>query len=438
MGNASSMFSARRKQVFDAMANDSIAILSAASTVYRNADAEYPYRQCSYFHYLTNWQEPNTVAVLIKQGGVGRYVLFCQAKDPAKEQWTGYRQGPEGALAHFDADEAYPIATLTEKMLPWMKAVRTIYYLFNLHPPLEKMLHEWQTTLQDQVREGVHAPHIMEDLRLLLDPMRLIKSNEEQSLLQKACDIASSGHRQAMRRCRPGMWEYEIEAVLLYEFYRQGSRFPAYSSIVAGGDNACILHYVNNSAQLKDNQLLLIDAGAEYEQYASDITRTFPINGRFTKIQQAVYECVLAAQEAALAVAKSGQPWDAMQKAILKVLVSGLIDFKVLKGNVDELIAEKAYAPFYMHNSGHWLGQDVHDVGDYKVDGNWRPLEPGMVLTIEPGLYFNPDDSTVPDDLKGIGIRIEDDVLITTQGPKVLSDVPKTVQEIENWMQGKS
>lgn len=436
MTKPSIAFETRRQAVFDAMADNSIAFLSAQSVVTRNNDTEYPYRQCSYFHYLTGWPEPNALAVLFKTGGKGRTIMFCQPKDPAKEKWTGRRQGPQGALEHFKVDEAYPLEVLTEKIVPWLTQVNTIYYLFNLHPQVENHIRSWLESLKKHVRQGVSSPHALKDLRVIVDACRLIKSSEEQQLIQKACDISSAAHQEAMLKCRPGMWEYEIEATLLYEFYRQGSHFPAYPSIVAGGENACILHYVQNADRLKNNDLLLIDAGAEFEGYASDITRTFPVNGRFTKTQQAVYECVLAAQMAAIDVVKPGVPWSIMQETILKVMVTGLVDLKVLQGDVSTLIEEKAYAPFYMHNSGHWMGLDVHDVGDYKTPaGDWCPLASGMVMTIEPGLYFDPQDPKVPESLKGIGIRIEDDILVTEKGCRVLSEVPKTVSEIEALMQ---
>lgn len=425
---------ARRKKIFDAMSNNSIAILSAAEICYRNNDTEYPYRQCSYFNYVTGWPEPSAVALLMKTSNRCQFILFCQPKDPAKEQWTGIRQGPEGACLHFLADEAYPIAELTEKMLSWLANVETMYTIFSINSPLEVSIRTWIDTLQKRGRQGVHAPHVIKDLRIILDERRLFKSPEEQQQIRTACEIASEGHRQAMRHCRPGLWEYEIEAVLLNEFYKRGSHYPAYTSIVAGGANACVLHYVDNADQLQDNSLLLIDAGAEYEGYASDITRTFPVNGRFNTHQQAVYECVLASQQAAIAAVRPGLPWNALQKIILEILVQGLVDLKVLTGDVNQLIAEKAYAPFYMHTSGHWLGCDVHDVGDYKVNNEWRALEAGMVFTVEPGLYFNPMDQKIPEALRGIGIRIEDDIGVTEKGYISFSDVPKTVKEIEQWM----
>lgn len=428
------MFEARRKKIFDAMADNSIAFLSAAAIQYRNNDTEYPYRQCSYFHYVCGWPEPSAIAVLWKRPEGERFILFCQPKDPAKEQWTGLRIGPEGAKEHYGADEAYPIDALTETVLPWLSTVDTLYTIFNSPSSLEAQIRSWIESLQKRTRQGIQAPHALQDLRTIVDELRLFKSAEEQQLLRTACEIASEGHRQAMLQCRPGMWEYEIEATLLHEFYKRGSHYPAYPSIVAGGKNACILHYVANADRLNDGDLLLIDAGAEYGLYASDITRTFPVNGQFTRCQQAVYEVVLAAQLEAIASVRPGVPWQSLQATVLKIMVQGLIDLKVLKGDVNTLIEQRAYAPFYMHNSGHWLGLDVHDVGDYKRDQQWRALEAGMVFTVEPGLYFNPTHPDIPDALRGIGIRIEDDVLVTAQGHEVFSDVPKTVQEIEQFM----
>lgn len=434
MTKVAAEFQARRKKIFEAMPDNSIAFLSAAEICYRNNDTEYPYRQCSYFHYVTGWPEPASIAVLLKTHNKTQYILFCQPKDPAKEQWTGLRQGPAGACQQFLADDAYPLSELSERVLPWLMTVDTIYYIFNAHTALEMHIRGWIDTLQKRVRQGVQAPHELKDLRSILDPLRLFKSPMEQQFMLQACEIASEGHRQAMLQCRPGLWEYEIEAVLLNEFYKRGSHYPAYPSIVAGGANACILHYVQNADQLQDNSLLLIDAGAEYECYASDITRTFPINGRFNANQQAVYEIVLASQLSAMEAIRPGVAWHTLQEIIIKTLVQGLVDLKILKGNVADLIEQKAYARFYMHNSGHWLGLDVHDVGDYKIEQQWRPLEPGMVFTVEPGLYLNPTDLQIPEAYRGIGIRIEDDIIVTSEGHASFSDVPKTVKEIEQFM----
>lgn len=421
-----SHYQARRQAVSEHMTDNSMVLLSAAEVQYRNSDTEYPYRQDSFFYYLTGINESDVVAVILKIQGKMRYILFCQDHDETIERWTGPRMGVRGAIEQYGADQAYSITEMASRLSEFLVGISTVYYLINAQPTFDKKLFDWLEALRHKIRSGVQCPYHFIDLRVLLGERRLIKRPEEIEVLQKACDISTKAHIRAMEHCRPEMYEYELEAVLLNEFYRQGSRYPAYPSIVAGGKNACVLHYTKNNAQLKANSLVLIDAGAEYDHYAADITRTFPVNGKFTSEQQAIYELVLMAQETAIALIKPGLAWDAIQKQILTVLVSGLVQLKILKGNVEELIEKKAYLPVYMHNSGHWLGMDVHDVGDYKVDHEWRKLEPGMVLTVEPGLYLSD---------RGIGIRIEDDILVTEQGCKVLTAaVPKTVSEIEKIM----
>lgn len=421
-----SHYQARRQMVYDRIIDNSMVLLSAASIQYRNSDTEYPYRQDSFFYYLTGINESGVVAIILKREGKMRYILFCQDHDETIERWTGPRMGVQGAVGVYRADEAYPINEIDSRLPELLVGSSTIYYLVNAQPTFDKKLFDWIETLRHKTRSGVQCPFHFIDLRVLLGEMRLIKRPEEVKLLEKACDISTKAHIRAMEHCRAGMVEYELEAVLLNEFYRQGSRYPAYSSIVAGGKNACILHYVKNNAPLEANSLVLIDAGAEYDHYAADITRTFPVNGKFSKEQQAFYELVLNAQETAIDLIRPGIDWDAIQKQILKVLVSGLIKLNVLKGDHEMLIEKKAYLPFYMHNSGHWLGMDVHDVGGYKEDHKCRKLIPGMVLTVEPGLYLCD---------KKIGIRIEDDILVTEEGCKILtSAVPKTVSDIEKLM----
>lgn len=428
-------FQARRKAIFNLMPDNSIALLCAAPQLHRNSDTEFPYRQDSYFYYVTGFEESFAIAVLLKKEGKTQFILFCQDKDPAIEQWTGERVGHVNALQVLGADLAYSIADASIRIPEFLSGLATVYSLININPSFDKKCFAWIETLRKKARAGVSVPHQFIDLRVILDEDRLIKTTEELALIRKACDISSHGHIQAMQRCQAGMKEYEIEAILLYEFYRQGSRSPAYPCIVAAGNNACTLHYIRNQSTLKDNELLLIDAGAEFENYASDITRTFPINGKFSANQQAIYELVLAAQMAAIELAKPGVMWHQIQQVILGVLVSGLVDLKILKGDPKTLIEEKAYLPFYMHNSGHWMGLDVHDVGDYKKEGQWRKLAKGMVFTIEPGLYLGQNNVHVPESWRGIGIRIEDDVLITENGVEVLTQVPKTVNEIEKTMQ---
>lgn len=430
-------FKARRQRVFEQMMDNSIAILPAATIVLRNADTEFPFRQDSYFHYLTGFNESFAIAVLLKTQDKTRYILFAQDRDPQAERWTGERVGIKGACEIYGADEAYSLSEIGLRMPEMLNSLQAVYYLVNNNLAFDKKLFSWILAVRRKIRTGAQTPSKFIDLRVILSELRLIKSEAEVNLLQKACDISARAHLQAMKHCQVGMREYEIEATLLYEFYRHGSRYPAYTPIVAAGKNACILHYTRNNELLKENELLLIDAGAEYEGYAADITRTFPINGKFSAEQKAIYELVLAAQMAAIEQAIPGSTWDGMQKSILKVLIEGLIDLKILKGNPQTLLETKAFAPFYMHNSGHWLGLDVHDVGDYQVNEQWRKLKPGMVFTVEPGLYFAHDNHQIAPQWRGIGVRIEDDVLVTADGVRILTaGVPKAVNEIEQLMAG--
>lgn len=429
------LFSARREKIFQQMPDNSIALLASASVQYRNSDTEYPYRQDSHFYYLTGFDESQALAILAKKQGKNLFILFCQDRDPQAEQWTGSRAGVKGALEKYGADEAYPIGEATRRVPDLLAGTTTIYFLVNNAPDFDKKIFSWVKTLRKKVRSGVIVPNQFMDLRQILDEARLIKSQAELHIMRKACRLSADAHINAMKHCRVGMYEYELEAILLKEFYRQGSRYPAYSSIVATGNNACTLHYTRNDAVISKNDLVLIDAGAEYHYYAADITRTFPASGKFTAPQQAIYELVLAAQQAAIQQVAPSIPWNKAQETILNVLVEGLIDLKILKGSRDTLIEEKAYLPFYMHNSGHWLGMDVHDVGEYKIAGNWRPLKPGMVFTVEPGLYISADNFNVSEQWRGIGVRIEDDILVTEQSYEILTEaVPKSVHEIENLM----
>lgn len=427
-------FKARRQHVFEHMMDNSIAILPAAAVAFRNAETEYPFRQDSYFHYLTGFGESFAIAVLLKKPDGNRFILFAQEKDPQAERWTGERVGISGACEIYGADEAYSVTETSLRLPELFVGISTIYYLVNNNPAFDKKLFSWLNTVRRK-RSHMQLPSKFMDLRLILSEQRLIKSAQEINWIRQACDISAQAHVQAMERCQPGMYEYEIEAILLYEFYRKGSRYPAYTPIVAAGGNACTLHYTRNNEILKEGDLLLIDAGAEYQCYAADITRTFPVKGKFTLEQQAIYELVLAAQMAAIKQVEPNVTWETMQKTILQILLTGLIELKILKGNPQTLLENKAFLPFYMHNSGHWLGLDVHDVGDYQIDGSWRALKPGMVFTIEPGLYFPPDNLQIPERWRGIGVRIEDDILVTQNGAEVLTEaVPKTVPEIEKLM----
>lgn len=431
----SGIYAKRRHEVFQQMSEHSITVLTSAPSQFRNSDTEYPYRQDSHFYYLTGFDESDAIAVLLKKQGICRFILLCQDKDPLVEQWTGKRIGIQDAIKEYGADEAYPINEQDIRLPELFAGTKIAYLLINNYPLFDKKIFSWLKTLHKKVRQGVMVPTQLMDFRQIIDEQRLIKSKEEIETMRKACEISAQAHIQAMEHCQVGLYEYELEAVLLNTFYRHGSRYPAYSSIVATGTNACTLHYTRNNCVIKNNDLVLIDAGAEYHYYAADITRTFPANGKFTASQQAIYELVLASQQAAISQIAKGVHWNKAQETILKVLVRGLVDLKILKGDVSTLIEEKAYLPFYMHNSGHWLGMDVHDVGEYKIEGDWRPLKPGMVFTIEPGLYISENNTQVSPEWRGIGVRIEDDVLVTEQGIEILTEgVPKAVNEIEKLM----
>ncbi len=425
------LYRQRRQRLMQSL-QSGVAIIRTAPEVTRNRDSHYAYRHDSYFHYLTGFDEPEAVLVVIA-GSAPRSILFCREKNPEREIWDGYRFGPEAAKAEFGFDEAFSIATLAEKLPELMANQSRLAYTVGSDPAWDNEVLGWLNAVRAKTRTGVTAPEEIVDVRRWLDEMRLIKDAHEIELMRRAADISSAAHLRAMQKTRPGKFEYEIEAELLHDFVRHGARHPAYTSIVAGGKNACVLHYVENNAVLNDGDLLLIDAGCELEGYASDITRTYPVGGRFNPAQKDVYEIVLAAQAAAMQAINPGQSWMAGHDAAVRVLVQGMIDLKLLAGNLDGLIESEAYKQFYMHRTGHWLGRDVHDAGEYKVNGNWRALQPGMVLTVEPGMYIRPAEA-VPQALWNIGIRIEDDVLVTPTGHEVLTHPPKTVAEIEEAM----
>ncbi len=411
-----------------------IAIIPTAPEVARNADTHYDYRHDSHFYYLTGFAEPEAVLVLLS-GDKSQSILFCREKNPEREIWDGFRYGPEAAREHFGFDAAYPIAQLDEKLVELMGGQPALFYLVGADAAWDARIIRLREEVKAKARTGIRAPNEIRDVREALNEMRLFKDAHEQDIMRRAAAISCDAHRRAMRFTRPGLHEYEIEAEFLHEFCRQGARHPAYTSIVAGGVNACTLHYVGNNARLNDGDLLLIDAGCELDGYAADITRTFPVNGKFSAAQKDVYEIVLAAQVAAIAVAKPGNTWNAPHDAALRVLAQGFIDLKLCHGTVDAVLESESYKQFYMHRTGHWLGMDVHDVGEYKIGEQWRPLQPGMTLTVEPGCYIRPADN-VPRALWNIGIRIEDDVLITADGNEVLTQAaPKTVADIETLMQ---
>ena len=425
----------RRKHLMQIMGEDAVAILPAALVRMRNRDAEFQYRQDSDFHYITGFDEPEAVVVLVPGREHGEYILFCRENDKKMETWNGLRAGQDGAIEKYAADDSFPIDDIDDILPGLLENKEKVYYTMGVHPDFDQRVIKWVNRLREQSRMGVHTPGEFVSLDHQLHDMRLYKSAAEIKVMRKAAKISAEAHIRAIKFCKPGLYEYQLEAELLHHFMHQGARSPAYSSIVGGGKNGCILHYVENSEALKDGDLVLIDAGAELECYAADISRTFPVNGKYSKEQRALYEIVLAAQLAAIEQVKPGNHWNDPHEAAIKVITQGLIDVGILKGKLETQIEKETYKDFYMHRTGHWLGMDVHDVGDYKVDDEWRVLEPGMVLTVEPGLYISSDHEKVATKWQNIGIRIEDDVLVTKDGYEVLSkDVPKKPDEIEALM----
>ncbi|WP_286240415.1 Xaa-Pro aminopeptidase [Neptuniibacter halophilus] len=430
-----SQFSARRRALLQQMLPDSVAIIPSAQMKQRNQDVEYPFRQDSSFFYLTGFNEPDAVLLLIPGREEGESILFCRDRDKLMEIWNGYRAGPEGAIRDFAMDEAHSIDEIDAVLPGLLDGMARIYYSIGRDDQLDQQVREWLNLIRDKVRQGAVAPSELVMLDHLLNEMRLIKSEPEQALMRRAGEISAEGHIKAMQLCRPGVMEYQLEAEILHHFAMNGARFPAYSSIVGGGANACVLHYIENSDVLLDGDLVLIDAGCELEHYAGDITRTFPVNGRYSDEQRAVYQLVLDVQKACIEMIRPGVLWDAIHQKSIELISAGLIELGLLGGSVEEVIESGTYRNFYMHRIGHWLGMDVHDVGDYKVDQEWRPLQPGMVMTVEPGIYIAADNEEVEPRWRGIGIRIEDDVLITAEGCEILTaKVPKEIEEIEALM----
>jgi Xaa-Pro aminopeptidase len=425
-------YSKRRQHLLNKMQRG-IAVIPTAAEIVRNGDAHYDYRHDSHFHYLSGFAEPEAVLVLIA-GDKMQSMLFCREKNSEREIWDGFRYGPDAAKEKFGFDTAYPIAQLDETLAELMGNQPVLFFPVGADANWDARMLKLRATVKEKARSGIRAPNEIRDVRELLNEMRLFKDGHELDIMRRAATISCEAHRRAMRYTRPGMFEYAVEAELLHEFCRHGARHPAYTSIVAGGANACTLHYVGNNARLNDGDLLLIDAGCELDSYAADITRTFPVNGKFSAAQKDVYEIVLAAQTAAISAAQPGMLWNAPHEAALRVLAQGFIDLKLCLGSVESVLETESYKQFYMHRTGHWLGMDVHDVGEYKIGEQWRPLQAGMVLTVEPGCYIRAGDN-VPQSLWNIGIRIEDDVLITTNGNEVFTqDAPKTVSAIEELM----
>ncbi len=422
-------FKARRARLARQL-ESGVVVLPTAPERARNADSHYDYRWDSGFYYLTGFREPEAVLAMVL-GAKPRTLLFCREKNLEREIWDGYRFGPEQARELFAFDEAYPIAELDARMVDLIADQDTVHTPVGADGAWDQRVASWLNAVRGKVRAGISAPAQLRDVRSTVNEMRLVKDETEIAIMRRAAEISSAAHRRAMRTAAPGMFEYQVEAELMHEFMRNGARAPAYGSIVAAGANACVLHYRENSARLRKGDLLLIDAGCELDSYASDITRTFPVAGRFSDVQRDVYELVLASQEAAIKAVKAGADFIDYHDAATRVLVQGLIDFKLCKGSVDAVLEDGSYRQFYMHRTGHWLGLDVHDAGEYMRRGRWRKLKAGMVLTVEPGLYIRPAPN-VPRAFWNIGIRIEDDVLVTAKGREILTSAcPKRVKDVE-------
>lgn len=427
-------YQSRRRKLAQILPEGSIAVIPAAHESLRNGDAHYRFRQESNFYYLTGFNEPDALLVLMS-GADAQSILFNRPRNPAEEQWTGTRLGQEGSLSELGMHAAFPIDSLAKELPQLFSGKKAIYYSLARNFELEKNIMRALEIVKGQVRRGIKVPDQLCDLEPILGEMRLFKSDAELELLRRAASISVIAHEQAMRRCKHVEYEFQLEAELIYEFSRQGCRSVAYDPIVGCGENACVLHYTDNNKPLRQGELVLIDAGGEYENYAADITRTFPVSGKFSPEQKHIYELVLKAQKAGIAAIKPGLPWNEIQQIIIQILTEGLCELGILQGNVSELIAQEAYKPFYMHNSGHWLGLDVHDSGLYKISGEWRSLQPGMVLTVEPGLYISANIPGVDKRWWNIGVRIEDDVVVTEAGHEVLTAaLPVEVHEIEALM----
>ncbi len=429
-------FQDRRDRLAEAMGPNSIAIIETSQEAMRNRDADYKYRTDSSFFYLTGFAEPEAVAVIetSENGEEYTYSLFCRERNREMEIWNGYRAGVDGAVDDYDADEAYAIDLLDEEIIEKLLNKEKLFYRIGQRAEFDARVAKWIVEANGESRKGTTAPAQLIQLDRIVDEMRLHKDAEEIQLMQIASNISAEAHTQAMKAVRPGMMEYALEAELNYVFGKNGC-VPSYNSIVGGGENGCILHYVENNKELKDGDLVLIDAACEYEFYASDITRTFPVNGKFSPEQKALYQVVLDAQIAAIEAVRIGNSYKEPHHVAVRILVQGLLNLGIMQGDIEEIIEKESFRQFYMHGTGHWLGMDVHDVGSYKQNGEWRTYEEGMVVTVEPGLYIAPDDETVDVKWRGIGIRIEDDIVATKNGPlNLTSKVVKTVEDIEALM----
>ena len=430
-------YAGRRKELMSLMHSNSIAIISSSPEKVRSRDTHYPYKQNVNLSYLCGFPEPESVLVLIPGRAQGEMVLFCRDKDPLRETWDGYREGPEGAVSNFGADDAFPIADIDDILPNLIEGKDRLYYAIGKDPEFDRHLMDWVNHVRNQRGNGALPPGEFVDLDHFINEMRLFKTAGELKIMRKAAEISANAHCRAMKASKPGLFEYQLQAEIEHEFAVNGSAGAAYTSIVGGGKNGCILHYIENRDALKDGDLVLIDAGCEYQNYAADITRTFPVNGKFSDEQAAIYDIVLKAQTDAIAMIGPGIEYNKTNEATVLAITQGLVDLGILHGDVDALIASEAHREFYMHGAGHWLGMDVHDVGDYKIEAQWRVYEPGMVVTIEPGIYIAPGNPNVDKKWHGIAIRIEDDIVVTKSGNEnITAGVPKMRDQIEALMAG--
>ena len=429
-------FSERRSELSKKVLDDSAIIVASSPVKSRISDTDYLYRQDSNFYYLSGYEEPESILLIRPYAKKDNFIIFCRDRDPLKEQWDGFRSGQTGAVQDFGADKSLSISSVDSLMPELLEGAKNIYYSMSSPCGLDQRINTWVDKIRLNTRAGAEPPHNLLSLDSIIHEMRLLKSEEEIEVMRQAAEITTEAHIRAMKAVKPGMFEYQLEAEYLYAFNKNGARAPAYNSIVGGGNNACILHYVENNSELKDGDVVLVDAGCEYKYYASDVTRTFPVNGSFTEEQKQIYSVVLEAHKQSMDQLKPGNKWNLAHEKSVEVIVEGLIDLGIIKSSKKEAIDTGEYSKYYMHRIGHWLGMDVHDVGSYKQDGDWRDLEPGMVMTIEPGIYILDSLEGVEDKWKGIGVRIEDDVLVTKKGFEVLTpDIPRSIEEVESTVQ---
>ncbi len=429
-------FSERRSELSKKVLDDSAIIVASSPVKSRISDTDYLYRQDSNFYYLSGYEEPESILLIRPYAKKDNFIIFCRDRDPLKEQWDGFRSGQKGAVKDFGANKSLSISSVDSLMPELLEGAKNIYYSMSSPCGLDKRINAWVDQIRLNTRAGAEPPQNLLSLDSIIHEMRLLKSDEEIEVMKQAAEITTEAHIRAMKAVKPGMFEYQLEAEYLYAFNKNGARAPAYNSIVGGGNNACILHYAENNSELKDGDVVLVDAGCEYKYYASDVTRTFPVNGSFTEEQKQIYSVVLEAHKQSMDQLQPGNKWNLAHEKSVEVIVEGLIDLGIIKSSKQEAIDTGEYSKFYMHRVGHWLGMDVHDVGSYKQDGDWRDLEPGMVMTIEPGIYILDSLEGVEDKWKGIGVRIEDDVLVTKEGFEVLTpDIPRSIEEVESTVQ---